>query len=81
MNTEMHGRKIARIIFDGASSYQIHEVRSEGNVQLELSATYHGDHDEFWVLKLVDGEEVERYAPRLIETITWQSQGKDEVQK
>lgn len=74
MDVKMHGRKIARIIFDGASSYQIHEVRSGGDVQLALSATHHGDHDEFWVMKLVDGKEVERYSPRLIETITWQSQ-------
>jgi len=71
MNVNMHRKPIASITFDGASSYQIETIYSKDGVHLELSATHHGDHDQFWVVKKVDGREVARYSPRLIETIVW----------
>jgi hypothetical protein len=71
MNTKMHGKPIAKIIFDGASSYQIYEIHSDGDVQLELSATHHGEFDQFWIVKKVKGVETERFNPRLVETIVW----------
>lgn len=71
MNTSMHGKKIRSIVFSGESSYQIETIVSGGLLQLELSATHHGDHDQFWVVKKFDGLEVARYNPRLIETIEW----------
>lgn len=71
MNTSMHGKPIARIVFSGESSYQIMTIKSGGLRTLELSATHHGDHDQFWITESVDGREVARYNPRLIETIVW----------
>ncbi len=38
---------------------------------LHLSATYHGDHDEFWIVQTKDGEEVSRHNPKFAETIRW----------
>jgi hypothetical protein len=73
MNTNMHGKKIEMIIFSGESSYQIMQIKSENGHQLSLSATYHGDHDQFWVVETLEpeGREIARYNPRLIETIIW----------
>lgn len=73
MNTKMHGKKIERIIFSPESSYQIMTLESGSGHQLSLSATYHGDHDQFWVVETLEpeGKEIARYNPRLIETIIW----------
>ena len=42
---------------------------------LELSATYHGDRDEFWIIELHDigggFKEVARHNPRHLESIKW----------
>lgn len=39
----------------------------------ELSATYHGDRGEFWLLvKDSDGQEVERYNAKLLLGIAWE---------
>ena len=71
MNTNMNGKLISRIIFSPESSYQICELRSDGVRQLSLSATHHGEYDQFWVIEKEGGREVRRYNPRLIETIEW----------
>ena len=77
MNTTMHGRKIQLIRFHAAHPSYTGEdpvIRiNDGSLRtLELSATYHGDRDEFWVLHLEsDGKETARYNVRHIETIVW----------
>lgn len=77
MNTTMHGRKIQLIRFPAAApSYtgQDPVIRiNDGSLRtLQLSATYNGDRDEFWVLHLEsDGTESARYNVRHIETIVW----------
>lgn len=71
MDTSMHGKRIASIVFSGESSYQIETIVAAGPLTLELSATHHGDHDQFWIVKKFQGLEITRYNPRLIETINW----------
>lgn len=39
--------------------------------ELYLSATYHGDRDEFWIVQEKHGTEVARHNPRFIKTIQW----------
>lgn len=77
MDTKMHGKKIKKIVFDGASSYQIMEIWSDEERQLALSATHHGDHDEFWVTETIGGRETRRFTTRLIETIEWQPESEE----
>jgi len=69
MNTKMHGRAISSIKL--ASGPFIHI--NDGSLRtLQLSATYHGDRDEFWVLHLEsDGAESARYNARCLESIHW----------
>lgn len=67
MNTSMHGRKISTIGVPGANG----ELRYyEGD--FHLSATHHGDHDQFWVIVMVDGAEVTRYNARHVGHIVWE---------
>jgi len=42
-----------------------------GCESLHLSATYHGDHEEFWIVQMDKGVEVARHNPRYVETIAW----------
>jgi hypothetical protein len=72
MNTEMNGKTIYSIVFSGGNG---EELRSSADVNLEFSATYHGSHDEFWVLQKqrIKGElvEVARHNAKHLETIVW----------
>lgn len=75
MNVSMHGKPIAVIHFSGGVggySGNPERIRSDGVQQLHLSATYHGDHDEFWVVRSIDGKELDRYACRHVDHIEWQ---------
>lgn len=69
MNTNMHGKAISQIwwINDHGDSC----VRASNGKTLTFSATYHGDHDEFWVIELEDGKDVARHNCKHIATITW----------
>lgn len=71
MNTSMHGKKIQQIIFPGGPGLGDPVVRSGPLGQLELSATYHGDREEFWILQIKDGIEIARHNTRLVESIVW----------
>jgi hypothetical protein len=68
----MHGKKIHSIYFpsDGINDPVCKSCDEFG--RLELSATYHGDHDEFWILRIKDGKEVARFNPRFVEFISWE---------
>lgn len=65
--TEAHGKAVAAVYFPNGE-----EVHAEANgLSLHLSATYHGDRDEFWIVASRDGREVARHNPRHIESIVW----------
>lgn len=69
MNTSMHGKEIRQI-----QMREGQEFRQETDVQkLKLSATHHGDHDQFWVIVEIRGSEVERFNARYLDSITWKS--------
>lgn len=73
--TEMHGKQIAEVWWPDNSREQGICLSANDETMLEMSATYHGDHDEFWILeyKKIDGEfrEVARHNPRFIDGFKW----------
>lgn len=83
MNTTMHGKPIARIDFiDGPSGNPHFCERGEPERQpyhgfyhrafMLLSASHHGDHDEFWVVFVdAEGKELARRNARACEHIVW----------
>lgn len=80
MNTTMHGKPIAYIELDPMWTQHGHPERvSSGNgINLTLSATYHGDHDQFWIVaSRADGTEVARYSPRGVQHIRWSSESEE----
>ena len=73
MNTKMHGRKIKFIELDPGWT-QHGNPESVGlyePVNLHLSATHHGDHDQFWIVASKGGKEIQRYNPRGVQRIVW----------
>jgi len=72
VNTEMHGRKIAAVFWpDTETRKGCCLMVGHGCDDMHLSATYHGDHDEFWIVQTKDGVEVSRHNTRYVETIEW----------
>lgn len=71
MNTSMHGKKIRQIIFPVGEDGKQESLSTDGSRELSMSATYHGDRDEFWVISKNDGIEIARFNARHIETIVW----------
>jgi len=72
----MDGKKIAEIYFEGGpGNFEGSPARivSAKGTTLHLSATFHGDHDQFWVIESRDGKEVARHAVRSIASIYWLS--------
>ena len=69
MNTEMNGKQVAEIWW--VNEHGDSRVKAEGQKTLALSATYHGDHDEFWVIEYDDMQEVARHNCRQIASIKW----------
>lgn len=65
MNREMHGKKIKQIYFDDQSV-----IVANGAI-LTLSATHHGDRDEFWVIVEKDSQEIARHNCKYIASIKW----------
>ncbi len=76
MNTkEMNGKQISRVDWpDTAQDSGIHIKANEG-LLLEMSATYHGNRDEFWIVEYhkINGEfrEVARHNPKYIDSFRW----------
>lgn len=66
MNTLMHGRAIKKIFF-----LDDEILEEKDDLRLELSATYHGDHDEFWVVAKRGTDEVERWNCKSLAGIVW----------
>lgn len=72
MNLEMHGREIDRIATSEGCFIYSGTVSSRDMTQLRLSATYHGDRDEFWVVREdSDGTELMRWNAKTLHAIEW----------
>lgn len=56
MNIDMNGKKIAKVIFSNGE-----QITADEFISITLSATYHGDRDEFWVIVSKGGTETERH--------------------
>ena len=46
-------------------------VGSSGTSQLKTHNSFHGDHDQDWILMTVDGKETTRYNVDYLESISW----------
>lgn len=85
MNVSMNGRKVSHICWVLGAENSEEIARSDQHGHLELVATYHGDHDEFWIAKIrQDGMEVRRFNCKYLSYIAWEepaqnSGGKDSV--
>jgi len=76
MNTDdMHKKEIKQVWWPDTDSEKGRHIASDGETHIEMSATYHGDHDEFWIVeyKAENGSlhEVARHNPRYVESIVW----------
>jgi hypothetical protein len=74
MNTkEMHNKEILCVWWpDTVNESGIHAVADERK-GLKMSATYHGDHDEFWIVEYDkdSGTESRRHNIRYVESFEW----------
>ena len=71
MNIRENGKKIESIYFLDAPGGMHKILACSDEVDLIFSATYHGDHDEFWVKELRNGKEVARYNCKNLAWIGW----------
>ena len=73
MNTNMHGKAIN--VFDVNPIWTPHgnpeRVASGRGRQLNLDASHHGDHDQFWIVETVDGWETRRWNVSQVAHIEW----------
>lgn len=74
MNRGMHCKLIEYIDLDPMWTQCGHpeRIQSGNGVVLKLSATNHGDHEEFWVVEVVHDRETRRFNPRGLQCIKWQ---------
>lgn len=76
MNVEMHGKAIADIHFIeeySGNPGMWFTGRDHAGVEhtVSLSATFHGDRDEFWVVLCKEGVEIARRNCKSIAQINW----------
>ena len=73
MNTNMNGKSIAHIDLKCDCHGNPMCKVADRDRSLMLSATHHGDHDEFWVIELVNNgtKEVARYNVSSLDRIVW----------
>lgn len=73
MDLSMNGKKIDVVYLPDTNDECGRQLVAghPGCESLHLSATYHGDHEEFWIVQMYKGEEVARHNPRYVETIAW----------
>lgn len=74
MTTEDHRKKIAEVWLPGEGHAYNHCLRAKDGLDIELSATHHGDHDEFWIVTKREGLETSRINPRQATEIVWVAQ-------
>ena len=80
MNThEMNGKKIEIVYWPDSESEKGRSINQNDEMLLEMSATHHGDHDEFWIVqyKKINGEftEIARHNPKYVESFYWKENG------
>lgn len=71
MNATMHGKKIEAVWWPDNATETGRNLSSKEGIELELSVTYHGDHDEIWIIEKSHGAEIARHNPRFVESIIW----------
>ena len=75
MNIEFHGKQIKIIYWPDTENESGRHLKSSDEKLLEMSATYHGDHDEFWIVECtkINDKFVEtaRHNPKFIESFEW----------
>lgn len=73
MNTSMHGKSIDYIDLNPmwTQSGNPERIKAGNGITLTLSALYHGDRDEFWIVVSEGGKELARYNPRGVQHIRW----------
>lgn len=71
MNIKMNGWAIDFITWPDTETDKGQKLKTDKDRKLFLSATYHGDRDEFWVVEEFKGVEVARYNTRFIDMISW----------
>lgn len=73
MNTDMNGKSIDFIDLNPAWTQHGNPERIPAaiGITIALSATYHGDHDEFWIVVSDASGEIGRYNPRGVQHIRW----------
>ncbi len=82
MNTSMDGKKVAKLeaIQADGNPYEFrpgvahHQLGGRTIETLELSATFHGDHDQFWVVASDHQGEIARWNCRSSDTrfVLWE---------
>lgn len=72
--TDMHRKAIATVWWPDTETDKGRVLNSSGSGQLYMSATHHGDHDEFWIVEADSlGNEVARHNPRFVESWQWET--------
>ncbi len=74
MNSKMHGKQIDAIYFEGGvGGYSGNPecVRARGGLKIHLSITFHGDHDQIWIVETLNGQETRRHNARHVSSIDW----------
>lgn len=80
MNLNMNDKKIKVAYWPDRDNEKDVQVKSEEEkILLKMSATHHGDHDEFWIVELQknkkgDWYEYARYNPRYVDVILWEKE-------
>lgn len=74
MNTSMDGKQIKEIFWNDNECTVGGGLSRTAFQTLELSASHHGDHDQFWVVvRNKDGVEIERYNVNFLTLIKWKN--------
>lgn len=72
MNIEMHGKRIKEVRWpDNGAKIGERLVSGISADDIYMSATRHGDREEFWIVVVRNGKEVSRENPRYVKTIFW----------
>ena len=73
MNREMNGKEIIGFQFTDSNGNDVFKKEMLGITKIFLSATYHGDHNEFWIVVEKDGKETERHNCKFVHGIVWKN--------
>lgn len=71
MNLKDHGRLITEIWLPGEGNAYDQRLQAKDGVELQFSATSHGDHDAFWIVVKRNGVEASLINARQVTEIVW----------